>query len=305
MLHEIDLSRTDLNLLILFEAVIEQCHVGRAAERLNLSPSAVSHGLGRLRTMLNDPLFLKHPKGVVPTARAQELAAPIADILARVRTVVASAERFDPARSTRRFVVGAPDGISTVVLPRLIAHLEREAPGIDLGVRSIMPQTALADLDARAIDIAIQPIEDAPPRFVAQHLYDEEFVIAMRAGHPLGERPTLDDYCAASHLLVSLAADPRGNVDEALGTLGRSRRVAATVPHFLFALAMVAETDLVAAVPRRQANLYVRPFGIMLAEPPAALAPLGRSRISAIATRPAMADDGVAWLFRALAATAG
>ena len=81
---------------MLFEAVLEERHVGRAAERLNLSASAVSHGLGRLRRLLNDPLFLKTPKGVVPTARAAELAAPIAEILARVRRVVASAEPFDP-----------------------------------------------------------------------------------------------------------------------------------------------------------------------------------------------------------------
>src|ERR671912_1998487 len=97
MLNEIDLSRTDLNLLVLFETVLKERHVGRAADRLNLTPSAVSHGLGRLRKLLNDPLFLRTPKGVVPTARATELAAPIADILARVRSVMATAAPFDPA----------------------------------------------------------------------------------------------------------------------------------------------------------------------------------------------------------------
>src|SRR6188474_3982581 len=97
MLNKIDLSRADLNLLALFEVVLEERHVGRAAERLRLTPSAVSHGLGRLRRMLNDPLFLRTPKGVVPTARATELAAPVADILARVRAVVSFAEPFDPA----------------------------------------------------------------------------------------------------------------------------------------------------------------------------------------------------------------
>ena len=93
MLNQIDLSRIDLNLLVVFEAVLDERHVGRAAERLNLSASAVSHGLGRLRRLLNDPLFLRTPKGVVPTARALELAAPIAGILAQVRSVVATAER--------------------------------------------------------------------------------------------------------------------------------------------------------------------------------------------------------------------
>src|SRR5881396_3972647 len=98
MLNQINLARADLNLLTLFEAVLSECHVGRAAMRLNLTPSAVSHGLGRLRRLLNDPLFLRTPKGVVPTARATALAEPIADILARVRRVVATAEPFDAAR---------------------------------------------------------------------------------------------------------------------------------------------------------------------------------------------------------------
>src|ERR687890_775048 len=101
MLHEIDLSRADLNLLVLFETVMEVRQVGRAAARLNLSPSAVSHALGRLRALLGDPLFFRTPKGVVPTERADTLAPQIAEILARVRAVVASAEPFDLARSTR------------------------------------------------------------------------------------------------------------------------------------------------------------------------------------------------------------
>src|SRR3954454_23011262 len=159
MLNETDLSRTDLNLLVLFQIVLEERHVGRAAERLNLTPSAVSHGLGRLRRLLNDPLFLKTPKGVVPTARATELAGPVADILARVRSVVSTAEPFDPATSTRRFTVGAPDGISAVVLPQLLTALQQAAPRIDISVRQILPtparvwQSASADLEARAMDI--------------------------------------------------------------------------------------------------------------------------------------------------------
>src|SRR5689334_15346255 len=112
MLNQIDLSRTDLNLLVLFETVLDEGHVGRAAARLNLTPSAVSHGLGRLRQLLNDPLFLRTPKGVVPTARASEVAPAIAEMLAQARSILATAAPFDPARSTRRFTIGAPDGVS-------------------------------------------------------------------------------------------------------------------------------------------------------------------------------------------------
>src|SRR5918995_5646319 len=114
MLNRIDLSRVDLKLLVLFEVVLKERHVGRAADRLKLTPSAVSHGLGRLRKLLNDPLFLRTPKGVVPTVRATELAGPVADVLAGARNVISTAAPFDPASSTRRFTIGAPDGALAV-----------------------------------------------------------------------------------------------------------------------------------------------------------------------------------------------
>src|SRR5262245_9739845 len=140
MLNETDLSRADLNLLVLFEAVIEERHVGRAADRLNISPSAVSHGLGRLRRMLNDPLFVRAPKGVVATARAMELAAPVAEILARVRSVISTAEPFEPATSSRRFTLGAPDGVAAVFLSSLLAGLQRSAPGVEISIRQLLPE---------------------------------------------------------------------------------------------------------------------------------------------------------------------
>jgi DNA-binding transcriptional LysR family regulator len=296
MLQETDLSQIDLNLLVLFEVIMRERHVGRTAARLHLSPSAVSHGLARLRRVLHDPLFLKHPKGVVPTDRASELAAPIADILERIRGVVAHAEGFEALSSTRRFTLGAPDAVFGVVLPPLLAALAKRGPQVDLSVRPMLPQSALADLDARQADLALQPLVEIPPRFHAARLYEEEFAIAMRAGHPLGPKLTLDRYCAAKHVLVSMTGDPHGVVDAKLKKLGRARRVAATVPNFLFALAVVAETDLIAAVPRHAAT-YAQRLGVVLAEPPAPLAPLAGSAIQVIATRAAMADPGVAWLF--------
>src|SRR3954463_14645761 len=103
MLQETDLSQIDLNLLVLFDVIARERHIGRTGVRLHLSPSAISHGLARLRRVLHDPLFLKHPKGVVPTARALELCVSIAEILQRIRGVVANAKGFEPKQSARRF----------------------------------------------------------------------------------------------------------------------------------------------------------------------------------------------------------
>src|SRR5262245_16698219 len=183
MLNEIDLSRADLNLLTLFEVVLRERHVGRAAARLNLSPSAVSHGLKRLRLLLNDPVFLRTPKGVVPTARATQLAEPVAEVLARVPKVMSSPVFLDPATSWRRFIGAAPDGISSVILHPLLAILKARAPGIDIGLRQLLPPRAipsnelawepvLLELEAGAMDIAIAPLDSVPARFVARILHE-------------------------------------------------------------------------------------------------------------------------------------
>jgi DNA-binding transcriptional LysR family regulator len=304
MLNNIDLSRADLNLLVLFQAVLEERHVGRTADKLSLSPSAVSHGLGRLRRLLHDPLFLKTPKGVVPTARATELAAPIADVLQRVRSVLSTAEPFDPAMSTRRFTIGAPDGVSAVFLPPLLAELRVSAPGINISVRQLLPtqgetsperawRSAFADMEARAMDIAVIPSDDIPARFHQQTLYEEDIVVTMRAGHPFGDNPTLDRYCEMQHLVVSLTGDPYGFVDEVLAKQGHSRRIALTVPNFMFALAVIAETDLISALPRRFVALHAPRFGVVELEAPL---PLGRFRLNAVAPKVAMMDMGMAWL---------
>lgn len=311
MLNEIDLSRADLNLLVVFEAVMAERHVGRAAARLNLTPSAISHGLGRLRRLLNDPLFLRTPKGVVPTERAEELARPIEDILSRVRGVVSTAAPFDPATSTRRFRIGAPDAILTVMSPALIEGLARDAPGVDIGLRHFLitrsrpldqaGEFALPMLEARELDLAIIPSAEVPARFAARHLFDDDFVAVFRAGHPFGRVPDLDTFCAARHLLVSQSGHNAGFVDEALEGIGRRRRVALTVPNFMMALALLAESDLVAAMPRRLVSAFASRFGLETAELPLRV---GASSICAVILKSAIMDAGIAWLFDAVVAGA-
>ena len=306
-MKEIDLSRVDLNLLVLLEVVLEERHVGQAARRLNLSASAVSHGLARLRRLLNDPLFLRTPKGVVPTDRALQLAAPVADILVRARSVIATAEPFDPAISTRRFTLGAPDGVSAVILRPLLAELSRLAPRVDIGVRQLLPsparvwQTAIADLEAHAMDVAIIPSDDIPLRFEQRCLYQEDFVIAARHGHPFARDPTLQQYCQMQHLVVSYSGDPYGFVDEQLAKQQRTRRIALTVSNFMFALAVIAETDLISALPRRFVDMHAARFGIVSVEAPL---PLPGFRLNAVTMQGAMMDAGVRWLFDLLGKTA-
>jgi DNA-binding transcriptional LysR family regulator len=295
MLNQIDLSQVDLNLLVLFDVVLAERHVGRAAARLHVSPSAISHGLGRLRVLLSDPLFLKHPKGVVPTARALSLGEPVAEVLAGARRVLAGAESFAPGSSKRRFVIGAPDAVCSVLLGPLLSQLQRTAPAIDLGFRDVLPpwENTFSELDTRGIDVAILPQVEIPARFVTRTLFQEEFAIAMRKGHPLGRAPSLSRYCAADHVLVSRNADAFGHVDQALAKHGLTRRVVLTLPSFMLALSAIAGSDIVGALPRSVIRSHEKRLGLATGKLPLTLR---KDSLRAIVPRVALADAGLAWL---------
>jgi DNA-binding transcriptional LysR family regulator len=293
----VQLANVDLNLLVLFSVVLGEKNVGRAAKRLSLSASAVSHGLGRLRKLFEDPLFLRTPKGVVPTARANELAPAVTEILARVEMVLAASTPFEPHTSTRRFVLGMSDATAVVQLPSLLAHVRQRAPLIDISVRQILPMDALPQLEARTVDLVVAAVDDVPARFHAAPLYDESFVIAARRQHPFLRAPSLERYCQAEHVLVSVVGDAHGFFDQALHSRGLTRRVALTVPSFMLALASLAQTDLLVALPLSLAQAEAARFGA--AWVPAPL-PIRSYTLKAITTRAALQDPGVAWIFDAL-----
>jgi DNA-binding transcriptional LysR family regulator len=302
MLNEVDLAGVDLNLLVVFETVFRERHVANAAKKLHVSPSAVSHGLGRLRELFDDPLFLRTPKGVLPTARATEISGAVSEILSRVRGVIGSVAPFDPAVSSRRFVVGAPDAITAVVLPRLVSLLQREAPRIDFSFRHLLPQGVIAELDSGAIDLALTPFDETvPARFVTETVFEEEFVVAARRDHPFLAAPSLRRYCEELHLLVSISGDNSGYVDTVLAEKSLSRRVALTVPSFILALAALGQSDLLAAVPSTLVASQGERFGIASVKAPFA----GRRwEVGAVVPRVALMDPGIVWLRSALARAA-
>jgi DNA-binding transcriptional LysR family regulator len=300
-------------LLVLFHTVLEEGHVARAAGRLNLTPSAVSHSLGRLRHLFNDPLFLRTPKGVVPTARALQLSEPVADILARVARVMALSVPFDAATSRRRFAIGAPDAIMASVMVPLSKQLAREAPHADIGLVHLMPgrsagpeqhpwQASMQKLEKREIDVAILPLRAVPARFAARRLYEEDFVVAMRKGHVFARTPTLSAFCKAQHLLVSLDGDPRSFVDDLLAKRGLQRRVVLTVPTFMMALTHLSSSDLIATLPRRLTERHAARFSLAVVE-----LPLKRKSdlIQAVATKAAIMDAAVEWLLQLIVDSVG
>jgi DNA-binding transcriptional LysR family regulator len=158
-------------------------------------------------------------------------------------------------------------------------------------------QHVLDQLEARALDIAILPIQDVPPRFIQQKLFETDFVVTMRKRHPFARKPSLRRYCELRHVLVSQSGNSYGNVDEALAQHGLSRRVALTVPSFMMALVVLAETDLLGTLPRPLVSRHAGRFGLTTVE----LKMLRRSDpVRAIATRAAMMDAGIAWFVELL-----
>ncbi len=274
-MHEIDLTRCDLNLLVVFDALMRERHVGRAAERLFLSQSATSHALGRLRDMLGDPLFVRHPKGVEPTARAKALDAPIAELLAQIRQIVKPPAPFDPAALDRSFTIGATDYAVFVVLAPLLAGLQTLAPRLNLRVLPVDQMSVVSAFDRGVIDFAIGNFPDPPHRLEALPLFDERFVGIARCGHPALEdgKMSFADFAATPHALVSLTGDPHGRVDEALAPLGMTRRVAVTVAHFLALPFVVAASDMVGVLAERAALRMADTAGLTLFALPLAMSP--------------------------------
>lgn len=267
-MHETNVASFDLNLLVAFDALATEQHVTRAAARIGLSQPAMSHALKRLREVFDDELFVRTPHGLVPTPRAEALATVVRRTLADVDDVLAPRE-FDAATLRRTFVVSAPDYFEIVLLPPLLARLRREAPHVALRLRPA--STSLAeDLDQRKYDLVVCPPVAAAPRLLSQKLFDDDFVVVGREGHPLlaKKKLSLDDYLAADHVQIAVRGTPGGPVDDALAKLGQRRRIALFVPHFLTAPLLVQRSDLVLTLARRIANAVAETFGLTIHEPP-------------------------------------
>lgn len=269
-MHGMNLDAMDLNLLRVLDALLSERHVTRAARRLGLSQPATSHALSRLRSALGDPLFVRTPKGLAPTARAAELAGPLRSALAALEHVVAGGAAFDPKTARRTFHIATIDYGSFVTVPSLLEHVQREAPGIDLWVRAVRedPWEQLASGDA---DVLLGPMPLTPTRASvhAKKLYDERFVCMVRKGHPRARKGLdLETWASLSHVFVAPRGSPGGVVDQVLAEHGLSRRVALAVPHFLVAPHVVAGSDLVLTIGARVAAEFVKILPVRVFEPP-------------------------------------
>ena len=247
------LRQLDLNLLVTLDALLLEHNVTRAADRLHLAQPTVSLQLARLRDYFGDPLLLPGPRGMRPTARADELREPLRQALGALTQAVMPAAPFDPAQSHHQWRVAAFDYSEFTVLLPAMAGLRQAAPATRLAVIQAAPAQIAKKAEQGDIDLAFLTASEAPAELHHRLLFTEHYVLVGRTGHPgLAQAPTLEEFCALEHVIVSPDGGGfQGATDTALHERGAKRQVVLSVPHFLFLAPLLTSTDLVAMVPAR------------------------------------------------------
>ncbi len=251
----------DLNLLRVFDEVMAEGSLTRAARNLSLTQPAVSNALRRLRETLGDELVQRSGQGMAPTPRARAIWPAVREALAQLQSSLIPNE-FVPAEANTSFVLAMSDASAAELIPGLTETLEKQAPRVTLRVVPLTTRDPRRLLDEEACDLAVgyfpsmladltaRTQSGEPQPFFHQRLFTGEYVCVMRKDHPLAQGPlSIDAFCAARHMLVSFSGRPFGFIDEALATLGRERFVVLTVNQFFTAARVVANANLLTVLP--------------------------------------------------------
>jgi len=257
----------DLNLLIVFDAVMQERSVTRAGSRIGLSQPAMSHALNRLRYMLKDELFIRTPEGMVPTPRAETLAQPLRSALSEMQLALEPAA-FDPAASDRRFALAVNNYAAVVLAAPLVAAVSAAAPAVTLDLRPSGTLDIVDRLDRGDLDLTVGGMASPGERFATAPLFEDPFVMVMRRGHPAsGRKLTAKAVAALPHLDISSSREDTSFKDRWLAEHGLARRIALRAP-YLSAAAILVQSDLVVTLSRRIAQEFVRNHPLVICKPP-------------------------------------
>ncbi len=295
------LRRLDPTLILVFLGLLRHRKATPVAADLGLTPSGVSQALRRLRDLFGDPLFLRRPHGLDPTAVALALEPALSAALEAMRQALGDRAPFDPGAERGVIRLAALDAETLAVMPGLVQRFMQTAPGLRLSVLPLARRAAMDALAEGKADLALGYFWALPDSLIAQPLWQQGYAVVGQRS-VLGEEPlTPARYAALPHILVSPGGDLRGVADEALATLGLERRVIAAVPQFLPALAILAETPAVATVPETLAHRMAPCFGLAVMTPPIALR---RFTVSALRHRRNAQNARLLWLVAQIATLA-
>jgi DNA-binding transcriptional LysR family regulator len=250
-----DLRSVDLNLLVTFEAVLTERSVSAAAERLGLTQSAVSHALRRLRGVFHDQLLVRGPAGMEPTPRALEIAEVVTEALGQIEQVISQQRGFDPGRSERTFTMRVSEYVAPFLLPTLCSWLRRQAPRVTLTVARFSEHDVDGRIQPNEVHVRMASPDPLPAGCTGVRLLEDEFVVLMSRKHPEAGKPmTLAHYLRLPHVKVAATALGTNMIDDALARRGLRRNVVLTVPSWFEMRGVIANTDLVAAMPGQWAH---------------------------------------------------
>jgi LysR family transcriptional regulator, mexEF-oprN operon transcriptional activator len=273
-IDHVNLARVDLNLLVALDALLTARSVTKAAARIGIGQSAMSHNLARLRELFGDEIMTRGPEGMRPTPRALALADPVRIALAQIEALVSREEAFDPRTAERVFRIGLPDSVEILVGPTLLAYVCEYAPGIRFRFYAAEGQGLLDDLDSDSLDLGIG-IGDFSGGQVhhKRHLLSTDTYLVMFNSEKVKVQPpiSLEDYVRLPHVLTSLRRGERGVVDEALEKLGLSRKIALVTPRFVAVPFLVAGAAVITTMHGRLARYFADELGLSLSPAPVEL----------------------------------
>ena len=288
-----NLASFDLNLLVAFDALMEERNVTRAGQKIGLSQPAMSAVLKRLRAMTQDELFERSGDGMRPTARAIELAGPIRDALQQIQATL-DPRAFDPTRMKRMFRIATNDLGAALILPPLCEKLKLWSESINFEFLFAEGDRAIELLQSGIADVAMGPYSNKYDQLQSALLYEAPFACALRIGHPLSGRPmTLEEFAATPQIVVSQRGDPAPAIDNMLAEAGLKRRVAFTMPHYLAVPFLLARTDLIAIIPTKLIERFGETEKVQTAD-----APFARHKVktSLLWTQGATNSSANSWL---------
>ena len=265
----------DLNLLAVFNAVVTERNTVRAAKRLGLTQPAISHALSRLRHQLGDRLFVRAPRGVIPTPRALALEKPVREILVAAEQVFFGLATFDPRKATNTFRVATTDYFEKIVLPFLLKHLETHAPGMTIMSRPTGGYLPKQGLEEGEFDLAIAGFyKEIPGNFIQQKLFMDDFVAVSHKKKKVPAKLTPEVYAEQRHIVISPQGDLKTTSREMMRALGYEIHYAAGVTGFLSPARILTMTDLMLTCPRRLAEAYGENFPVKIQELPFKIPPM-------------------------------
>jgi DNA-binding transcriptional LysR family regulator len=294
-IHKSKMRQLDFSLLLIFQEIFRSRRASAAASKLGLSQPAISHALQRLRTIVGDPLFVRHPAGLQPTPRAIELAPQVDALLAQAANLVDGRSKFDALTTKRLFRISANDFVGSLLTAPLISLFARSAPSARLSISFAGgPTQAYGKLRQNDLDAAIGHFPDVPDDCRASRLFEETYLVVARASHPqIRRKLTLESYLASGHLIVSFAGDLVGTIDEYLSRKGVARRIVASSPMFLSAFAAAARSDLLVTAPKRLVERFADNFSLQVFTLPFAPDPFF---MDVVRSRYSLSDPAIDWI---------